>query len=66
MVFVHGGGFVRGDKDQGGGLFANVLHEFAATGWLEINVEYRLASNSTLRLMPELENTGLDIARTTG
>ena len=43
MVFVHGGGFVRGDKDQGGGLFANVLHEFAATGWLGINVEYRLA-----------------------
>jgi acetyl esterase/lipase len=43
MVFVHGGGFVRGDKDQGGGLFANVLHEFAALGWLGINVEYRLA-----------------------
>jgi acetyl esterase/lipase len=43
MVFVHGGGFVRGDKDQGGGLFANVLHEFAAQGWLGINVEYRLA-----------------------
>jgi acetyl esterase/lipase len=43
MVFVHGGGFVRGDKDQGDGLFANVLHEFAAHGWLGINVEYRLA-----------------------
>ena len=43
MVFVHGGGFVRGGKDQGGGLFANVLHEFAALGWLGINVEYRLA-----------------------
>jgi acetyl esterase/lipase len=43
LVFVHGGGFVRGDKDQGGGLFANVLLEFAAAGWLGINVEYRLA-----------------------
>lgn len=43
MVFVHGGGFVRGDKDQGGGLFANVLQEFAARGWLGVNVEYRLA-----------------------
>ncbi|WP_291009943.1 alpha/beta hydrolase [Hydrogenophaga sp.] len=47
MMFVHGGGFVRGDKDQGGGLFANVLHEFAAVGWLGINVEYRLAPHAT-------------------
>jgi len=43
MVFVHGGGFTKGDKDQGGGLFANVLNEFAAQGWLALNVEYRLA-----------------------
>lgn len=43
MVFVHGGGFTKGDKDQDGGLFGNVLQEFAARGWLGINVEYRLA-----------------------
>lgn len=47
VVFVHGGGFVRGDKDQGGGLFANVMHEFVAQGWLGINVEYRLAPQAT-------------------
>lgn len=46
MVFVHGGGFVKGDKDQGGGLFANVMHEFARAGYLSVNVEYRLAPDA--------------------
>jgi acetyl esterase/lipase len=43
MVFVHGGGFTKGDKEQDGGLFGNVLREFVAHGWLGVNVEYRLA-----------------------
>lgn len=43
MVFVHGGGFVKGDKEQGGGLFANVMHKFSRAGYLSINVEYPLA-----------------------
>jgi acetyl esterase len=46
MVFVHGGAFVRGDKDQPDGLYGNVAREFARHGWLALNVEYRLAPSA--------------------
>lgn len=46
LVFVHGGAFVRGDKDQPGGLYGNVAREFARHGWLALNVEYRLAPSA--------------------
>ncbi len=43
MVFVHGGAFVRGDKAQSPTIYANVAREFAAHGWVALNMEYRLA-----------------------
>lgn len=43
MVFVHGGAFVRGDKEHPCGIYRNVALDFARHGWLAINVEYRLA-----------------------
>lgn len=42
-VFVHGGAFVRGQKDVTDEVYANVPRYFARHGWLGINVEYRLA-----------------------
>ncbi len=46
MVFVHGGAFVRGDKEHPCGMYRNVALEFARQGWLAINVEYRLAPDA--------------------
>ena len=43
LVFVHGGAFVRGDKEQTPYIYANVPAEFAREGYLAFNVEYRLA-----------------------
>ena len=42
IVFVHGGGFVAGNKGDGR-IFDNVLDYFAARGMLGININYRLA-----------------------
>lgn len=42
VVFVHGGGFVSGDKG-GAPIFDNVLAYFTRHGMLGINVNYRLA-----------------------
>ena len=46
LVFVHGGAFVRGDKEQTPWIYANVTTEFARHGYLAFNVEYRLASEA--------------------
>ena len=43
VVFVHGGAYVRGDKDVNDEVYANVLYYFARHGYLGLNVEYRLA-----------------------
>lgn len=43
LVFVHGGAFVRGDKEQTPWIYANVPAEFARHSFLAFNVEYRLA-----------------------
>lgn len=43
MIFVHGGAFVRGDKDIDGEVYANVLYYFARYGFLGLNIEYRRA-----------------------
>jgi len=43
VIFVHGGAFVRGDKDIDGEVYANVLYYFARHGFLGINIEYRRA-----------------------
>jgi triacylglycerol lipase len=38
MVFIHGGGFIRGDKSER----ANVAYEFAAEGYVVVLPNYRL------------------------
>jgi len=43
VIFVHGGAFVRGNKDVNDEVYANVLYFFARHGCLGINAEYRLA-----------------------
>lgn len=42
-IFVHGGAFLRGDKDVNDEVYANVSYYFARHGCLALNVEYRLA-----------------------
>jgi acetyl esterase/lipase len=46
VVFVHGGAFVRGDKQASPELYDNLLYWFARQGYLGINIEYRLAPES--------------------
>jgi acetyl esterase/lipase len=46
VLFVHGGAFVRGDKDSTPEIYANVCHYFARHGHVAINVEYRLADEA--------------------
>jgi acetyl esterase len=46
VLFVHGGAFVRGDKDVTDEVYANVCYYFARQGYLGVNVEYRLAPES--------------------
>ena len=43
VVFVHGGGFVGGDKNGNEEIYRNVLLYFARNGMLGINANYRLA-----------------------
>ena len=43
LIFVHGGAFVRGDKDIDGEVYANVLYYFARHGFIGLNMEYRRA-----------------------
>lgn len=46
VAFVHGGAFVRGDKDAESGMYGNVLTWFARQGVVGVNIEYRLAPES--------------------
>jgi acetyl esterase/lipase len=46
VVFVHGGAFVRGDKQASPEIYDNLLYWFAKQGYLGINIEYRLAPES--------------------
>jgi len=43
VVFVHGGGFVSGDKNGNGEIYGNVPLYFARKGMLGVNINYRLA-----------------------
>ena len=45
-VFVHGGAFVRGDKQASPEIYDNLLYWFAKQGYVGINIEYRLAPES--------------------
>jgi len=46
VLFVHGGAFVRGDRNATPELYANVLYYFARHGMVGINMEYRLARDA--------------------
>lgn len=43
VLFVHGGGFVAGDKRGQGGFYANVGRALGARGFLAATMNYRLA-----------------------
>ncbi|QHE92637.1 alpha/beta hydrolase fold domain-containing protein [Pandoraea fibrosis] len=43
VVFVHGGGFVRGDMNANAQIYGNVPRYFARHGCVAVNAEYRLA-----------------------
>lgn len=48
LVFVHGGGFVRGDKrTPGTPFYDNVGHWAASRGWVGVTMTYRLAPQHT-------------------
>jgi acetyl esterase/lipase len=43
VIFIHGGAYVRGDKNAYGEMYGNVATWFARQGMLGINATYRLA-----------------------
>lgn len=43
VVFIHGGGYVRGDKSAYGPIYGNVAAYFARHGMVGVNATYRLA-----------------------
>jgi acetyl esterase/lipase len=43
VIFIHGGAYVRGDKDFYGEMYGNVATWFARQGVLGLNATYRLA-----------------------
>lgn len=43
VIYIHGGAYVRGDKDAFGEMYGNVTTWFARQGLLGINATYRLA-----------------------
>ncbi len=54
LVFVHGGGFVMGDKHTDGSPFYSNVGDFAARqGWVGVTLTYRLAPASQFPSGPE-------------
>jgi acetyl esterase len=47
LIFVHGGAFVDGDKDRSAEIYSNVCWYFARHGVVAVNLEFRLAPEST-------------------
>lgn len=43
LLFVHGGAFVKGDRDKTPEIYSNVLRYFAPRGFVGVNIGYRLA-----------------------
>ena len=43
VIFMHGGAFVRGDKQASTEVYDNVLIWFARQGYVGVNIEFRLA-----------------------
>jgi acetyl esterase/lipase len=60
IVFVHGGIFVRGEKQLSNEVYDNVLYWFARQGFIGVNIEYRLAPES--RWPGGADDLGLAIA----
>lgn len=48
VVFVHGGAFLRGNKDASPYIYANVPRLFARLGYVGVNLEYRLAPRAPI------------------
>ena len=46
LIFVHGGAFVRGEKDSNEHIYSNFLTYFVRHGFVGINLEYRLATEA--------------------
>lgn len=44
FLYVHGGGWMIGNKGQQGRL---ILHELASAGWIGVSIEYRLSPRAT-------------------
>jgi acetyl esterase/lipase len=44
FLYIHGGGWMIGNKGQQGRL---ILHELAAAGWIGVSIEYRLSPRAT-------------------
>jgi len=47
VLFVHGGAFVRGDKDANEHIYGNFLTYFVRKGFVGVNLEYRQAPDAT-------------------
>ena len=47
VIFMHGGAFVRGDKQASPEVYDNVLIWFARQGYVGVNIEFRLAPEAT-------------------
>lgn len=47
VVFMHGGAFVRGDKQASPEIYDNLQYWFAKQGYVGVNIEYRLAPESS-------------------
>ena len=47
VIFVHGGGYTKGNKSLNGVIYDNILRWFAAQGFVGFNLEYRLAPAAT-------------------
>ena len=60
LIFVHGGAFVRGDRDLNDEVYGNVLRYFARNGYVGVNMEYRLAPEAAFPA--GAEDVGLAIA----
>jgi len=58
IIFVHGGGFRGGDKQQD--MYIKMCRTFAQAGYVSFSVNYRLSSQGKITL-PVLENTLSDV-----
>jgi len=47
IYFVHGGAFVRGDRNVTAEVYSNVLREFCRSGFIGVNIGYRLAPEAS-------------------